>query len=108
MQLREPLYISDLVDLLVLVRAKPVDGVRTFGVSGPQALTVSLLAQAIANTLGRNLAIEFTPARGDRSRHLLVSTQKAKLELGWQPETYIEDGVRQVMGANFPEKLRSE
>lgn len=108
MQLREPLYISDLVDLLVLIRAKPVDGVQTFGVSGPQALTVSLLAQAIANTLGRNLAIEFTPARGDRSRHLLVSTQKAKLELGWQPETYIEDGLRQVMDANFPEKLRSE
>jgi nucleoside-diphosphate-sugar epimerase len=38
----------------------------------------------------------------------LVSTQKAKLELGWQPETYIEDGVRQVMDGNFPEKLRSE
>jgi UDP-glucose 4-epimerase len=108
MQLREPLYIADLVDLLVLAKANPVDGVRTFGVSGPQALTISQLAQTIANTLGRNLVIDFAPARGDRSRHLLVSTQKAKLEFGWQPETYIENGIRQLMDVNFPEKLRSE
>lgn len=108
MQLREPLYIADLVNLLLLAKAKPVDGVRIFGVSGPQAMTIIQLAKTIANTLGRNLAVEFTPARGDRSRHLLVSTQKARLELGWLPEIYIEDGMKQVMDANFPEKLRSE
>lgn len=98
-QLREPLFVKDLIDLLLCVNSRQVDGVHVYGISGPQALTVYEIAGKTAKMLGRELQVEFRPERSDRSRHLLVSTRKAELELGWHPLTLIDDGLRQIMNA---------
>lgn len=96
-QLREPLFIDDLVDLILLAKDRHVDGVQIFGVSGPEAMTVRELAAKVAEGIGCELCIRSTSERNDRSRHLVVSTRKAFIELGWQPATNIGDGVRQMI-----------
>ena len=105
-QLREPLFITDLIDLLVCVSTRQVDGVHVYGISGPQALTVCEIAEKTAKMLGRELQIKYRPERSDRSRHLLVSTQKAQSELGWRPMTLFDEGLRRIIceeGAGYLE-----
>lgn len=98
-QLREPLFVKDLIDLLLCVNSRRIDGVHVYGVSGPQAFSIYELAEKTAKMLGRELQVQFRPERSDRSRHLLISTRKAVLELGWHPSTLIDDGLRQIMNA---------
>lgn len=98
MQLREPLYVSDLVDLLLRARAR-LGGLQVYGISGPQALTVGEIARTVAEVTGRELKINWGAERSDRSRHLLISTHKAEASLGWRPTTLLADGLRAMLAA---------
>lgn len=99
-QLREPLYVSDLVD--VIVKACSLDqGLHVYGISGPEPLTILQMAEIMARVLGRDLDVDWQPDRSDRSRHLLINTEKARQELGWHPRVHFEEGVR-LLCANCP------
>lgn len=96
MQLREPLYVMDLVNLLLKAIANPC-GLQVYGVSGPQALSVFEIARLIAEVTGRELKINWVSERSDRSRHLLISTSKVEAGLGWKPITLLQDGLQTML-----------
>ena len=90
-QIREPLYVTDLVD--VLVKSLFVNkGLQIYGISGDESLTVLQMAEAMARIIDRKLTIDWGPARADRNRHLLIDTGKAQRELGWTPRIRFEEG----------------
>lgn len=98
-QLREPLYIADLVD--ILLRSFVLGpGVHLYGVSGPQPLTIFEMAQTMARVFGRELEVEWKPQRHDRSRHLMISTEKARRELNWTPRVFFDEGARSLLDAD--------
>lgn len=92
-QLREPLYISDLVDAIVKTFSLGA-GLHLYGVSGPESLTILRIAEIMSRVFGRELEVDWKPDRTDHSRHLLISTVKAKNELGWAPSVNFADGIR--------------
>lgn len=98
MQLREPLFVADLMDLLLRARNRP-SGLQVYGISGPEAMTVSDIAFTVAEVTGRELKIDWGADRSDRSRHLLISTDKVKAGLNWQPTTCLADGLRAMLAA---------
>lgn len=97
-QLREPLFVGDLVELLLKAMAQRT-GLNIYGIGGPEPLTVRQIAQTIAEVTGRELKVDWGGARQDRSRHLLISTQKVHDELGWAPVTCLRDGIRAMLDA---------
>lgn len=95
-QLREPLYISDLVAAIV----KTFDlgaGLHVYGISGPESLSILEIAETMAAVLGIKFRVAWKPARIEHSRHLLIGTEKARKELGWVPHVGFEMGVRQLL-----------
>lgn len=96
-QLREPLYVSDLVNIIVSsLQLGP--GIHLYGVSGPRALTVLDMARKLADVMGKELTLEWKPDSPERTRNLLVDTEKARRELNWVPMVQYEDGVSALCG----------
>lgn len=95
-QLREPLHVSDLVDVLINSLDRP-EGLHTYAISGPQTLTVLQMAEIMARASGVKLRVDWKPARLDRSRHLIFDTSKARRELSWRPEFGFEEGVKVLL-----------
>lgn len=92
-QLREPLYISDLVALILKSFSKDT-GLHTYGISGPTRVTISAIAETLANILDVNLKIDWQPENQERARHILIDIQKARNELSWNPSIGFEQGCR--------------
>lgn len=95
-QIREPLYVSDLVDLLLKGIAIK-RGMHIFGVSGPGSLTVRQMAEVIAHALDRDLDVELFPEDADRVRHLSIDIGKLKRELDWVPSVCFADGIARTV-----------
>jgi nucleoside-diphosphate-sugar epimerase len=90
-QLREPLYVSDLVDVLLKSFSKD-RGLHTYGISGPDAMTVLAMAQSLAKVAGKEIEVDWKPENSDRARHIMIDTAKARRELGWCPSVHYEEG----------------
>lgn len=97
-QLREPLYIADLIDAIVKTFGLGA-GLHLYGISGPESLTIFQIAEAMAKVLGRIPQVDWKPNRMDHSRHLLISTEKANKELNWAPRIYFAEGIRLLFDA---------
>ena len=95
-QLREPLYVTDLVDV-ILRSIDPSSGLHLFGISGPQALTILEMAQIVARTMGEELRVEWLEDNVDRVRHITMDTGKAKRELGWTPSVQFKEGIARTL-----------
>lgn len=105
LQLREPLYVSDLVDL-ILCSSTQTNGLQVYAASGPQTLTVLDIARTIAKVLNRKLTIEWQPERNDRNRHIILSNSKAQEFLKWKPQIYLQDGLRMMISAELEQLTR--
>lgn len=97
-QLREPLYITDLVDVILRSFSRGA-GVHTYAISGPEAMTVLMMAQTLAKVLDRSLEIDWQPENRERARHIIMNTEKARQELGWTPHISYEEGCRKYAQA---------
>ena len=95
LQLREPMYVTDLVDILHRSSIS-VGGLQFYSASGPEALTVLDIAKTISTVLNKELMIKWCPERSDRNRHIILSTSKAHEVLGWQPNIHLKDGLRMM------------
>ncbi|QWG17078.1 NAD(P)-dependent oxidoreductase [Bradyrhizobium sediminis] len=98
LQMREPLHVSDTVDVIKKSFAgRP--GMNVYSISGPEVVTVLAMAETIAKVLGRKLEIEWKPQNPDRARHIIMNIEKARRELGWVPHTGFEEGCRRYVAA---------
>lgn len=92
-QLREPLFITDLIKVLIKA-GEEQGGFRIYGISGPEALTVYQIAESISRALNSKLVIDWQPPNPERTRHLLIDTTLAKRSLNWAPTISFDEGCR--------------
>lgn len=98
-QVRDALFVEDLVDAFLLARAgmHRVAG-GAFNVGGGPERTVSLLelVDAIEALGGHRPALAFAPWRAADQRWYVSDTRKLQLALGWHPAVGVAEGVQRL------------
>jgi CDP-paratose 2-epimerase len=98
-QVRDVLYVDDLVDLMVRVleRPEPVVG-RAFNVGGGPAHTTSLLelVDLLEERLGRRPEVAFDAWRRADQRWFVSDPRAIGDALGWRPRTSLEEGLARL------------
>jgi UDP-glucose 4-epimerase len=92
-QTRDYLYVGDVVAAALAAAESAVTGPVNLG-TGREASVLEL-----AETLGRlggaeSFEPEFAPPRAGEVQRIALDASRAERELGWRPETSLEDGLR--------------
>jgi CDP-paratose 2-epimerase len=98
-QVRDALFVEDLVDAFLLARAGMHRAAgEAFNVGGGPDRTLSLLelVAMIEALEGRRPAVEFAPWRPADQRWYVSDTRKLGRALGWSPAVGVADGVRRL------------
>jgi CDP-paratose 2-epimerase len=98
-QVRDVLFVEDLVDALVLARARIRDVAgQAFNVGGGPANTLSLLelVDLIEELEGARPRVELAPWRAADQRWYVSDTRKLQAATGWAPTVAVADGVRRL------------
>jgi CDP-paratose 2-epimerase len=100
-QVRDILFVDDLVDAMLLARAAgPRVAAQAFNVGGGVERAVSLLdVIARLDALGgRRHRVTFEPWRTADQRWYVSDTRKIRETLGWQPRVTVDSGVAALAG----------
>jgi UDP-glucose 4-epimerase len=92
-QERDYVYVGDVV--AAALAAAGVEG-GVFNVGTGRAASVLELYELCRKVAGSDLAPEFAPARSGELQRSVLDIGKAADELGWRPETSLEDGLRRT------------
>ena len=94
-QYRRFVYVEDLAEGNVLA-LKPVAAHRTYNLDGAEKITIRQIAETVQRIVG-DVEIRYGETRpGDYSGKECVSL-RAKTELGWEPGTSFEEGLRRYI-----------
>ncbi|HDH96656.1 MAG TPA: NAD-dependent epimerase/dehydratase family protein, partial [Proteobacteria bacterium] len=99
-QVRDVLYIDDLVDAFLLALEKPDEsGGQAFNVGGGPENTWSLLEliEFIEEKLGKKIELKFDAMRPGDQRIYISDISKIKGTLGWQPKVDARDGATRLL-----------
>lgn len=91
-QYRNFIYIEDLVEGNIAA-LKDIARNQTYNLEGSRPVSVREIAEIVKRLVG-NVEIEYKEARPGDCNGRIVSADKAKMELGWQPKVDIEEGIR--------------
>jgi CDP-paratose 2-epimerase len=98
-QVRDVLFVDDLVELYDVVLAAPdkIAG-RAFNVGGGPGLTISLLEflEHIRTAEGLDVEVSFDDWRPGDQRVYVSDVRRVGNELGWRPSTSLADGTRKL------------
>jgi dTDP-L-rhamnose 4-epimerase len=98
LQSRDFVHVSDVVQANLLALAEPAADGRVYNVGTGRATTILHVAEELARQLGRPIAPEL-PGRfraGD-VRHCIADVSLARRELGYEPRTSFEAGVKELL-----------
>src|SRR5215216_5322148 len=99
MQVRDILFIEDLVDAFLLAQQhmKKLTG-NAFNIGGGPANTISLLEllDLLAELHGGDLSVRFEDWRAADQRYYVADTSKFGRLTGWQPRVGVNEGVRRL------------
>jgi UDP-glucose 4-epimerase len=89
---RDYLYVSDLVDALVLA-AEAVSRHRVFNIGSGRGASLNELIEHISGVVGERPAVEYLPARSLDVPVSVLSIRRARKELDWGPQTELGEGI---------------
>ena len=99
MQVRDILFVDDLVDALQLAQAnsQTLSG-QAFNIGGGLGNTISLieLLQLIEEINGKRPEINFSPWRTGDQKYYVSDTSKFKAATGWAARVTVRDGVKRL------------
>ncbi|MEP6870784.1 MAG: NAD-dependent epimerase/dehydratase family protein [Anaerolineaceae bacterium] len=95
LQYRNFIYVEDLADAHVRVLDRKATG--TFNLEGPREVAIIELAEAVNRMVPTSAGIIRTEARGGDYKGRVVSRQRAKDVLDWEPKTAFEDGFETTL-----------
>jgi CDP-paratose 2-epimerase len=95
-QVRDVLFIEDLVDAFLLARDHMADVAgRAFNVGGGPESTLSLreLLDALGGMCGRRVAVRYADWRVGDPRYYVSDTRRFRLTTGWRPRVGVAEGL---------------
>ncbi|HZP26067.1 MAG TPA: NAD-dependent epimerase/dehydratase family protein [Dehalococcoidia bacterium] len=95
-QHRKFVYVEDLARGHVLA-LQDCAANQTYNLDGSEKVTILRIAQAILRLVPSESIIKFMPSRGGDYAGSDVSSEKAHLELGWEPRVPFETGVAKTV-----------
>ena len=95
LQYRNFIYVEDLAD--AHVRALDQGATGTFNLEGPREVSILELAEAVHGRVPGSVGIVRTEGRSGDYQGRVVSRQRAKDVLGWEPTTSFEDGFEKTV-----------
>ena len=105
-QLRDYIFIGDLVRLCELAVTSPRSAGQAFNASGPEPVTLREMAETVVATVGSGSAVVDAPWPEDEGAvetgDYVGDTQLATRELGWQPEVSLARGLTATWAALEP------
>jgi UDP-glucose 4-epimerase len=93
---RHFLYIGDLARAHVLALSDAAAG-QTYNLEGPEVVTIREVAEAVRDLVGRDVVIEESPMRPGDYRDRVITSDKAKRDLGWEAEVPFVEGLRRTV-----------
>jgi UDP-glucose 4-epimerase len=100
-QLRDCLYVDDVVDALLLAAVTPDARGEVVNLGHTEALSLLEIAHNVAAAADTGTDVEFMPWPGDHARIDIGSFRgdfaKAKRLLGWEPDISFADGVERTI-----------
>jgi CDP-paratose 2-epimerase len=100
-QVRDLLFIDDLVDLMLLgVERIDRSAGEIYNVGGGPANTISVwteLRQPLTKLIGRLPDVDYAASRPGDQCVYISDIRKAKLQLGWEPRIGIQEGLRRMV-----------
>ena len=95
-QFRNYVYVEDLADAHVLALSHDAEN-EVFNLEGAEPITIRRVTEAIRDTLGIDVSVEFGEARPGDYAGKEVSGDKVKRVLGWVPSTTFENGMHRYV-----------
>ncbi len=90
-QFRKFVYVEDLAEGNVLA-LKPAAANRIYNLDGIEKVSIKMIAETIQKFVG-NVTIEYIQARPGDFAGKEISSERARLELNWEPRISFEEGV---------------
>lgn len=96
---RDYIYIDDLINAFILgIEQEMTQKVSIYNICTQTSKSASEIVQLINKIKGVNIRIKVNPAliRKDESKEEYGTFAKAQKELGWEPKTSLEEGLRKL------------
>jgi UDP-glucuronate decarboxylase len=96
-QTRSFCYVDDLVDGLIRIMNLPSDVTGPINLGNPQEFTILELAQKIVYLTNSTSKIVFQTLPQDDPSQRKPNVEMAKYQIGWNPPTHLEDGLKRTI-----------
>lgn len=96
-QIRDFVYISNVVDANILAGAKPGVSGRAFNVACGAQTTLLELASLIEKAAGKTVERSFSPARAGDIKESIADIGRARKELGYEPAIPVGEGISRLV-----------
>jgi CDP-paratose 2-epimerase len=97
LQVRDVLYVDDLVDAFLAAREARIAG-SAFNIGGGPRSAISLveLLELLRETYGYRPEVSFLPARVGDQRYYVSDTRRFTAATGWEPRMVMEEGISRL------------
>jgi nucleoside-diphosphate-sugar epimerase len=94
---RDLLYVGDLVDFVKRAIEHQQEAFALYNCGYGKTITIKELVQKIIIAAGKKLVIEHDLSQPTIPTSLCLDCSKAKRELGWQPQTNLDEGIAKTI-----------
>jgi nucleoside-diphosphate-sugar epimerase len=107
-QIRDFVYVGDLVELFLLAATAPAAIGQVFNAGGPRPVALREMAEAVVRTVGRGRLADVPWPQGAaavETGDFTMSLERVERELGWAPSLDLDEGLALTWAALEPDVL---
>ncbi len=101
-QTRDFVFVEDVAE--AILRALESDRVGIYNIGTGREVSILELADLLFNITGKDMGLEFVPPRPGDIRRSMANIDRAREELGWEPRTTLEEGLKRTVDWFFSEE----
>ena len=106
-ELRDLVYISDLVDFIELMIEKQFDPFELINVGAGVGVSIKELAELIIQASGKDIKMEFDTSKPMTNFSLTLDVGYAKQKYGWTPKVSLEHGISKTIEWYNRERIKN-